>query len=628
MAEYTADIRDIKFVLFEQLDLGPVLSSERYSDFSPEDLEMILDEAYKLAREVMAPANVPGDREGCQHSDGKVTVPKAYHEPFKQYSAGGWIGLSNSAEYGGGGAPQLMRLAVDDLFFGANISLNLGMLLTPGAAHLIEAFGSQEQKDLFCERMYTGQWGGTMCLTEPQAGSDVGAAKTKARKDGDGYLIEGEKIFITFGDHDLTENIIHLVLARVEGAPSGTKGLSLFIVPKIRVNPDGSLGEPNDVVCSSIEHKMGIHGSPTCTMTFGSNGDCRGWLVGEENKGMRAMFQMMNEARMGVGMQGAALANASYQAALAYAKERTQGSHIMRFKDPNAPRVPITEHPDVRMMLLRQKAYAEGCRSLLLFAGFCHDRAATATDEKDGERYRALEDFLTPICKAYCTDMGFRVTEWGIQIHGGYGYLQDYPVEQHMRDSKIASLYEGTNGIQALDLVGRKMPQKNGQCLRAISGMIKAFLAEHRDHPVFKSQVAELAKARETWSNVNRAMAAAASKRDLMMPLLGATTYLALCGDLLLAYFLLDQAVKAWAKLERLCRESGGTVGDDEEEALFADSETLANFARTTEEGRFLDGKIKTARFFIANELPNMYAKAASVTNADKSAMEIVWETE
>jgi alkylation response protein AidB-like acyl-CoA dehydrogenase len=521
-----------------------------------------------------------------------------------------------------------MRLAVDDLFFGANISLNLGMLLTPGAAHLIEAFGSQEQKDLFCERMYTGQWGGTMCLTEPQAGSDVGAAKTKARKDGDGYLIEGEKIFITFGDHDLTENIIHLVLARVEGAPSGTKGLSLFIVPKIRVNPDGSLGEPNDVVCSSIEHKMGIHGSPTCTMTFGSNGDCRGWLVGEENKGMRAMFQMMNEARMGVGMQGAALANASYQAALAYAKERTQGSHIMRFKDPNAPRVPITEHPDVRMMLLRQKAYAEGCRSLLLFAGFCHDRAATATDEKDGERYRALEDFLTPICKAYCTDMGFRVTEWGIQIHGGYGYLQDYPVEQHMRDSKIASLYEGTNGIQALDLVGRKMPQKNGQCLRAISGMIKAFLAEHRDHPVFKSQVAELAKARETWSNVNRAMAAAASKRDLMMPLLGATTYLALCGDLLLAYFLLDQAVKAWAKLERLCRESGGTVGDDEEEALFADSETLANFARTTEEGRFLDGKIKTARFFIANELPNMYAKAASVTNADKSAMEIVWETE
>jgi alkylation response protein AidB-like acyl-CoA dehydrogenase len=628
MAEYTADIRDIKFVLFEQLDLGPVLSSERYSDFSPEDLEMILDEAYKLAREVMAPANVPGDREGCQHSDGKVTVPKAYHEPFKQYSAGGWIGLSNSAEYGGGGAPQLMRLAVDDLFFGANISLNLGMLLTPGAAHLIEAFGSQEQKDLFCERMYTGQWGGTMCLTEPQAGSDVGAAKTKARKDGDGYLIEGEKIFITFGDHDLTENIIHLVLARVEGAPSGTKGLSLFIVPKIRVNPDGSLGEPNDVVCSSIEHKMGIHGSPTCTMTFGSNGDCRGWLVGEENKGMRAMFQMMNEARMGVGMQGAALANASYQAALAYAKERTQGSHIMRFKDPNAPRVPITEHPDVRMMLLRQKAYAEGCRSLLLFAGFCHDRAATATDEKDGERYRALEDFLTPICKAYCTDMGFRVTEWGSRSTVDMATCRTTPSSSTCGTARSPRSTRGRTGSRRWISLGARCLRRMDSVCAPSPGMIKAFLAEHRDHPVFKSQVAELAKARETWSNVNRAMAAAASKRDLMMPLLGATTYLALCGDLLLAYFLLDQAVKAWAKLERLCRESGGTVGDDEEEALFADSETLANFARTTEEGRFLDGKIKTARFFIANELPNMYAKAASVTNADKSAMEIVWETE
>lgn len=625
MAEFNADLRDIKFVLFEQFDLEPVLSSDRFKDFSRDDLEMILEEAHKLAREVLAPANVSGDRQGCKLENGGVKAPPAYREPFKQYAAGGWIALSNSPEYGGQGAPQMVRLACDDMFIGACISLSLGMLLTPGAAHLIEAFGTKELKDLYCEKMYTGVWGGTMCLTEPQAGSDVGAAKTKARREGDHYLIEGEKIFITYGDHDLTENIIHCVLARIDGAPEGTKGLSLFVVPKIRVNADGSLGEPNDVACSGIEHKMGIHGSPTCTMTFGANGACRGWLLGEEHKGMRAMFQMMNEARLGVGMQGAALANAAYQAALSYARDRTQGSHILRFKDPSAPRVAIIEHPDVRMMLMRQKAYAEGCRALLLFAGYCYDRARTERDAAQRERFQALEDILTPICKAYCTDMGFRVTEWALQCYGGYGYLQDYPAEQYMRDIKIASLYEGTNGIQALDLVGRKMPQKNGQSLRALSGMIKAFLAEHRDHPVFKSQVAELSRARETWSNVNRAMAASAAKRDLMMPLLGASTYLSLCGDMLLGYLLLDQAVKAWSKLEALCKQSGIDLGDDQE-AIFSDSEAIANFARSTEEGRYLDSKIKTARFFIANELPLIHAKATSVMNADKSAMEMIWD--
>jgi alkylation response protein AidB-like acyl-CoA dehydrogenase len=619
MADYIADVRDIKFVLFDQLQIDKLLASEQYSSFSREDLDMIIDEAHRFAREVLGPINVAMDREGCSIRDGKVKVPEVMREPWKLFAENGWLALSKSPEYGGQGAPESLAIAACDMFFGACISFNLGALLGTGAAHLIEVWGTEELKKTYVRNMYSGKWGGTMCLTESQAGSDVGASTTRARKQGDHYLIEGEKVFITFGEHDLTENIVHAVLARVEGAPKGTKGLSLFVVPKYRVNPDGSLGAFNDVVCSGIEHKLGIHGSPTCTLVFGGNGDCHGYLLGEENGGMRAMFQMMNEARISVGLQGAAMANAAYQAALAYSKERLQGSDIRAFKDPNAPRVPIIRHPDVRMMLLRQKAYAEGCRALLIFAAYCADRERVATDDKDRATWHGLLEILTPICKAYCSDMAFRVTEWALQCYGGYGYLKEYPAEQYLRDCKIASIYEGTNGIQAMDLVARKLSMEGGAPLKALIGHIKRFVEQHRDHPALGAEVAAVGQANQAWMEVNGSFAKAASEGKLLGPLLNASGYLSLCGDLLLGKLLVEQGIVAFSKLQGLCEKAGIDPKD---------GKAVAAAARENSEICYLDGKVKTARFFAAYELPLATAKSAAIRSGDMSALHIVWEGE
>ncbi len=621
MADFIADLRDLKFVLFDQLDLAPLLKSERFSDFSPEDFEMMIDEAHRLAKEVFAPSNEPGDREGCKLEDGKVTVPAAYHEPYQKMIEGGWLSISNSAEYGGGGTPDLMRKAVDDLFFGANISLNLGVLLTIGTGHLIEAFGTDELKQRYVEKMYSGQWAGTMCLTEAGAGSDVGAVKTKAKKvDGqDHYLIDGEKIFITFGDHDLTETVIHAVLARVAGAPAGTKGLSLFIVPKHRINDDGTIGERNNVDCPGIEHKMGINGSPTCTLTFGVDGDCHGWLLGEEGQGMRAMFQMMNEARISVGMQGAALGNAAYQQALAFARERLQGSHITQIKNPDAPRVPIVMHPDVRMMLMKQKAYGEGLRSMMLYCAWALDYAEIAEDEEERQKYHALVEIMTPICKAYGTDIGFRMTEWAMQTFGGYGYIKEYPAEQFMRDAKIASIYEGTNGIQAMDLVGRKLSAGGGANVKALYGLISKAVARNKEHPVFADQYAALSAAKDSWAGVNQFFVESAGKGNFIVPLLTATNYLSLCGDMLMAYFLLDQAVIAFGKLGAICQDAGVDP---------ADPKALKKLGKDNAEAGYYYNKVLTARYFCAHELPQVAAKAVMIKSGDTSAWEAVWTEE
>lgn len=618
MAEFTADVRDIKFVLFDQLDIDALLSSSKYSQYSREDFEMILDEAYKLAKEVVAPANEPADREGCHFDNGKVTLPEALRAPFKQFVEGGWLALSHSPEYGGQGAPELIRKAVDDMFFGACITLNLGLLLTPGAAHLIEAFGSDELKKIYCERMYSGEWSGTMCLTEASAGSDVGASKTKAtRVDGEDYfLIEGEKIFITFGEHDLTDNIVHAVLARIEGAPAGTKGLSLFCVPKYLVNDDGSIGDDNNVACSGIEHKLGINASPTCTMVFGSAGPCRGWLIGQENAGMPAMFQMMNEARIAVGLQGVALGNAAYLNALRYSQERLQGAHFTQLKNADAPRTAIIEHPDVRMMLLRQKAYGEGCRSLLLFSAYCLDRSTSASDAAEREYYGNVAEYLTPICKAYCSDMGFRMTEWALQCYGGYGYLKDYPAEQYLRDCKIASLYEGTNGIQALDLIGRKMTAKGGAFLLATMKLVSSLIEKHSANAAVTEPIAAIKRGFGTWGEINGFFAACAGKQEYVTPMLSATSYLSLTGDLLVAALLTDQAAIAATKLAELCRREGVDASD---------GKAVRALAKKNAEAAYLDGKVKTARFFCANELPQLHAKAEAIRAADKSAMEIIW---
>ena len=617
MADFVADLRDLKFVLFEQLDLAPLQASERYAGFARDDYEMILDEAYRMSREVLGPANAKGDKEGCSFADGRVTVPPSYREPFKRYIEGGWLSLNRNPAYGGQGAPELLRLAVDDMFFGACIALNLGMLLTPAAAHVIENFGTEESKRLYLRNLFSGKWSGTMCLTEPQAGSDVGAASTRAKKEGDHYLIQGEKIFITFGEHDLTENIVHLVLARIEGAPKGTKGLSLFIVPKFRLNADGTPGAPNDVHCTGIEHKMGIHGSPTCSMSFGPNGGCWGWLLGEEHSGMRLMFQMMNEARNAVGLQGAAIGNAAYQAALQYARERMQGPDLRQMKDPDAPRVPIVRHPDVQVNLARQKAYGEGLRSLMLYTVYLFDRSKIATDPTEKARLQSTVEILVPICKSYGSDMGFRLTEWALQTFGGYGYLHDYPAEQYMRDCKIASLYEGTNGIQALDLVGRKLSMNGGANVMALMGVLAQFIERRGNHAGVKEQVAQVAKARDAWGEINALFASAASSGQFMLPLRTASQYLGLCGQLVLGYLLTDQAAVAWDKLKAIADAAGVELGD---------AKAVRALVERDPEARYYDAKVKTARFFCAHELPQVYATAAAIKSGDASASEMVWE--
>jgi hypothetical protein len=417
-------------------------------------------------------------------------------------------------------------IAAAEMFVGACCSFTTYPGLTRGAANLIQSFGTPEQKKLFLENMYSGKWTGTMCLTEPQAGSAVGDIKTMAKKDGDHYLIQGTKIFITAGEHDLAENIIHAVLARTENAPPGVKGLSLFIVPKIRVNPDGSLGEPNDVNCGGIEHKMGIKGSATCTLNFGDEGKCHGYLLGQEGQGIQLMFQMMNEARLGVGLQGFALGNLAYLYALKYAKERIQGVEITRMKDPTAPRVPIIKHPDVRRMLMTMKAYTEGLRALIYRAAYYADLAKVATDPQEKEFCENMVDLMIPVVKAYSTDIAFRLTEWAIQIHGGYGYCGEYPVEQLCRDVKITSIYEGTNGIQAMDLVGRKLSLKKGALFLGWMKEINGFIEKYKNHGHLGSAVSQLEQAKNTLVNVARQFGKAAAGGDILFPMLHACPFL------------------------------------------------------------------------------------------------------
>ncbi|MBI5478539.1 MAG: acyl-CoA dehydrogenase [Deltaproteobacteria bacterium] len=616
MADFAADVRDIKFTLFEHLGADKVFAAERYESFSRDDVEMILDEAYKFAREVLAPINGPGDKEGVHFDKATfaVTLPKGFKDAYTKFCENGWLGLGMSQEFGGGGVPASFGLAANEFFLGANMSFYLTALLTVGASHLIESFGNEEQKKTYCEKMYTGKFSGTMCLTESGAGSDVGASKTKAKKEGDHYLIEGEKIFITAGDHDFTQQKVHLVLARTDGAPKGTKGLSLFVVPKYRVNTDGSLGEFNDVVCSNIEHKMGIHASPTCTLVFGGNGNCHGWILGNECDGMKQMFQMMNEARVTVGLQGTATANAAYQAALAYARERLQGSEILKMKDPDAPKVPIINHADVRQMLLWQKAIGEGTRALLYLCAYYEDMAAISTG-KDKEKYEGLSAILTPICKAYASDQGFRATELAVQTLGGYGYTQEYPCEQYLRDCKIASIYEGTNGIQALDLVGRKIGAKGGAHLMALAGEINGFVGKNKDHPTLAGDFKTLQAAVGALGDVSMFFAMNGMK-DPMTPLLNATPYLAVFGDVVCGWLLLQQAVVAHTKLKDICAAKAVDA---------ADGKAMARLCEEDDEARYCDGKVKTARFWSARVLALVPARVAVIKSGDKTPLEITF---
>ena len=464
MAQQIADRRDVDFVLHEQLGVDRFSKDEKFAEFNKKTIDLIVSEARNLSVKEILPTQKPGDEEGCRLEGGKVTVPESFHRIYELFTEGEWLAMSEDPEWGGQGMPKSVAMAASDYFVGANFSFMMYPGLTHGAGKLVETFGTDEQKALFLKKMYTGEWTGTMLLTEPEAGSDVGALTTTAVKNDDGtYSITGNKIFISGGEHDLAENIIHPVLARIEGAPAGTRGISLFLVPKIWVNEDGSLGEDNDVVCTGIEEKMGIHGNATCSLALGGKGRCRGTLLGEENKGMRAMFLMMNEARLLVGLQGFACASNSYLNAVNYARERIQGKNLLQMMDKDAPAVPIIQHPDIRRMLINMKAYVEGMRSLLYYVAYCEDMIHTSDDPEVKDKYQGLIEVLTPVAKGYVTDRAFEVCSNGMQVYGGYGFIKEYPQEQLLRDCRITLIYEGDQRHSGHGPAGTKARHEKGQ---------------------------------------------------------------------------------------------------------------------------------------------------------------------
>ncbi len=454
MAQLIADRKDVDFVLHQQFKVENLSRHEKFAMFDKKTIDMIITEARNLAIKEILPTYKQGDLEGCTFEDGKVTVPASYHRPWQLFKDAGWVAMTESLEYGGQEMPQVVALAAYDYLAGANPSFAGYAWLTYWAGLVLNAYGTAQQKKLYLRKLFTGEWTGTMLLTEPEAGSDVGAITTRAVKnDDDTYSITGSKIFISGGEDNLADNIIHTVLARIEGSPAGSKGISLFVVPKIWVNADGSLGEFNDVVCTGIEHKMGTHGSATCSLTLGGNGQCRGTLIGEKNKGLRAMFVAMNSARLLVGMGGLNYASAAYLYAVNYAKERIQGKHLLRIMDASAPSVPIIQHPDVRRQLMVMKVYVEGIRSLIYYVGLCSDRAATTDDQDEKVKYQGLVEVLIPIAKGYVTDRAFEICNHALQVYGGYGYISEYPVEQLVRDCRLTMIFEGAIGIQAMDLL-------------------------------------------------------------------------------------------------------------------------------------------------------------------------------
>ncbi len=459
MVPYAAPIDDMRFVLNRLIGLDRISALPGYEDATPDLVDAVLEEAGKLASEVLAPINASGDREHSVLENGVVRTPKGFKEAYDQYRDGGWNAVPFEPEHGGQGLPWTVAFAVQEMWQASNMAFGLCPLLNQGAVELLQDHGTEDQKERYLPKLISGEWTGTMNLTEPQAGSDVGAVRTKAVKDGDVYRIAGQKIFITYGEHDLADNIIHLVLARTPDAPAGIKGISLFVVPKFLLGADGTPGERNDLRCVSLEHKLGINASPTCVMAYGDNDGAVGYLVGEENRGIEYMFTMMNNARLSVGLQGVAIAERAYQQAVDYARNRTQG----RALGSGQGAATIIHHPDVRRMLLGTKAQIEAGRALTYYAAAALDTAKRHSDAGERQASQALVDLLTPVVKSWCTDLGCEAASTGVQVHGGMGFIEETGAAQHMRDARIAPIYEGTNGIQAADLVFRKVARDGGK---------------------------------------------------------------------------------------------------------------------------------------------------------------------
>src|SRR5579871_6617005 len=494
MPIYKAPVEDVTFLLNDVFQIDRYDNLPGFSDASADVREAILSEAAKLSEEVLQPLNRVGDLEGCKRNDdGSVTTPKGFKEAFKQVVEGGWLGLSAPTEYGGQGLPITLSQTVVEFQCSANMAFSMYGGLTVGATAALLVHGTDEQKKTYVPKMIAGEWTGTMNLTEPQCGTDLGLLRTKAVRQADGsFKITGTKIFISAGEHDLTANIIHLVLARIEGAAAGIKGVSLFVVPKVLVNADGSLGAKNGVSCGSIEHKMGIHGNSTCVMNYDN---ATGWLVGEENKGLNAMFVMMNEARLGVGVQGLAQSEVAYQNAVAYAKDRLQGRALTGTKAPDKPADPIIVHPDVRRTLMTIRAFNEAARAMMVWMSLKGDVAHRSGDAKERERADDMMGLMTPVLKGLLTDVGFANTVSAQQMYGGHGYIAEQGMEQFVRDARIAMIYEGANGIQALDLVGRKLPRDGGRAVTAYFAEVGAFVKDNAGNAAMKPYVVPLGAA-------------------------------------------------------------------------------------------------------------------------------------
>jgi len=491
---YQPPVRDHLFIFRDLLELERYANLPAFADASLDVVEQILDEAARFTSEVLAPLNAVGDKEGCRwNADFSVTTPAGFREAYRRLVEGGWPGLGSAPEWGGQGLPHVVNLAFSEMSSAANMAFSMYPGLTHGAYSAILVGGSEAQKQLYLPKLASFQWGGTMNLTEPQCGTDLGLIRTKAVPAEDGtYRISGQKIWISGGEHDLTENIVHLVLARIEGAPAGTRGISLFIVPKFIPDADGEPGRRNSVKCLGLEEKMGIHGNATCVI---SHEEATGWLVGEENRGLALMFVMMNEARLGVGMQGLAQAEAAYQAAAEFAKERLQGRSLTGPKNPDGPADPIIVHPDVRRMLMDARAIIEGGRAFLYWTALHGDLAEASPDEATRQKGRDYMALLTPVLKAFLTDRGFRVCSDAMQVHGGSGFTEHFPVSQYLRDCRIALIYEGTNGIQALDLVGRKLAADGGRAMMSFFAELDGFV-DANDGEALQPFVAPLLKAK------------------------------------------------------------------------------------------------------------------------------------
>ncbi|MBR0653574.1 acyl-CoA dehydrogenase C-terminal domain-containing protein [Plastoroseomonas arctica] len=576
MASYTAPLRDMRFLLNEFVDPERLRALPGCAEIGPDLVDPILDQAATLCSEVLFPINRSGDEEGCTLANGTVSTPAGFKEAWAQFRDGGWPSLACDPEYGGQGIPKSVGLLIEEMICSANMSFGMYPGLSHGAYSALLKHGTDELRATYLEKLVSGEWMGTMCLTEPQCGTDLGLIRTRAIPAEDGsFRITGNKIFISAGEHDLSENILHLVLAKLPDAPPGTRGISLFLVPKFLPTPDGRPGARNGVTCTGLEHKMGIKASATCALAFE---DAQGWLVGRPHKGLSAMFTMMNEARLSVGVQGLGLAEVSYQNAVAYARERLQGRALNGSANTDKPADPILVHPDVRRMLLTMRAEIEGCRALAMWVSLEQDIATLHPDAATREAADDLVQLMTPIIKAYLTDVGWEATAMGMQVLGGHGYIRDWGMEQFVRDARIAQIYEGTNGIQALDLVGRKMGAHTGRYLRRFFHPVLAYIEAKSENEPLGEFILPLSKA---FGRLQQATAELA-RRGFSDPFeagAGASDYLKLFGLTALAY--------VWTRMAEIALQKP----DDD----------------------FYRAKLATARFFMARILPRSTGHAAAV---------------